>query len=324
MTNAATASSGWCPRRALFAALGAVLLLAACDDRPAQRAAPPEPGSAAPPPRPAEESGSGGVRGALRHWPAQGRERAVILALHGFGDAGELTYAPAATAWAARGITTYAPDQRGFGANDSRKQWPGSAQLVRDAARMAEQVRARHPGRPLIVVGHSMGAGVALAAAEEGMAADGLVLAAPAIAGGRALNPLARAGAWTLAALVPERRWSGEGLPIAPPSDNVAMMRLVGADPRHFATPSSRELYGLLRVMDRAAAAAGAVTTPTLTLMGRNDAFLSPDRIGKVHARIPGAAGFRLYEEGWHWLFRDLQAPQVWEDVAAFALGLEG
>ncbi len=318
-------------RLGLCAALGCALILAACGDRAAPS---PEPGpepqvapSAAPgapavatPPAPAEQ----GVRVAMRHWPAQGPERAVILALHGFGDAGELTYAAAAEAWRARGITVYAPDQRGFGANESRKVWPGAAQLAADAQRIAEQIRARHPDRPLIVVGHSMGAGVALAAAREGMPADGLVLAAPAIAGGRALNPLGRAGAWTLATLLPDRRWTGEGVPLAPPSDNVAAMRTVGADPRHFATPSSRELYGLVRVMDRAAAAAPEVTTPTLTLIGRNDAFLAPERVRGVHDRIAGAAGFRIYEEGWHWLFRDLQAARVWDDVATFALEIAG
>jgi hypothetical protein len=30
--------------------------------------------------------------------------------------------------------------------------------------------------------------------------------------------------------------------------------------------------------------------------------------------------GFIEYPEGWHWLFRDRQAPKVWSDVADFVL----
>src|SRR6185503_9662832 len=121
--------------------------------------------------------------------------QAAILALHGFGDASDLTFAPAAEAWSARGIAVYALEQRGFGANASRQRWPGVEALVDDAKAAAREVRRRSPGVPLVVVGHSMGGGVALIAAAEGMDADALVLAGPAIAGGPALSEVARGAA---------------------------------------------------------------------------------------------------------------------------------
>jgi alpha-beta hydrolase superfamily lysophospholipase len=284
-------------RRALLLAL---LCLAACATRP-PAALPPE-------------------DLAVSAWPAEGPTRAVILALHGFGDAGDLTFEGAARAWSARGIAVYAPDQRGFGANPSRRRWPGTAALVGDAVALSREVRARYPGVPLVVVGHSMGGGVALAAAAEGLDADALVLAGPAIAGGDELSPLARAAARALAAALPEKRWTGRGFVAICPTDNPAALARVAADPRHFGDPSSRELLGLVEVMDRAAAAAPAVELPTLTLMGAHDEILRPEAVESVHARIPGAAGYLLYPDGWHWLFRDLQAERVWRDVGDFAL----
>lgn len=257
---------------------------------------------------------------ALRVWQPQGAPRAVILALHGFGDTGELTFGPAAAYWTTRGLAVYAPDQRGFGANASRKRWPGPDALVADAVALSREVRARHPGAPLIVAGHSMGGGVALAAAAEGLEADALVLAGPAIAGGAALNPALRAGSLALAAVAPDKRWTGGGLVRIQPTDNIPAIRRALADARHFGDPSSRELYGLVRVMDRAAAAAPRVTIPTLTLMGARDEVLRPVQVRAVHATIPGARAFLEYPEGWHWLFRDLQAARVWRDVADFAL----
>lgn len=257
---------------------------------------------------------------AMTRWPSAGPPRAIILALHGFGDSGALTFAGAAPFWADRGISVYAPDHRGFGANASRKRWPGAETLILDAVAHSRQLRAAHAGLPLVVVGHSMGGGVALTAAAHGLEADALVLAGPAIAGGPALSPIARTSARALAAIAPDRRWTGRGLVDIQPTDNLDTLIRVAGDPRHFSDASSREILGLVEIMDRAAAAAPVVTTPTWTLMGARDEILKPNRVRMVHDAIPGGVGFRLYPEGWHWLFRDLQAPLVWREVADFAL----
>jgi alpha-beta hydrolase superfamily lysophospholipase len=256
----------------------------------------------------------------LRQWPARGPARAAILGLHGFGDAGDLTFEGAAGYWSSRGVAVYALDQRGFGSNSSGRRWPGSDALIADAVAIARRVRARHPGRPLVVVGHSMGGGVALAGAAAGMEADALVLAGPAIAGGDALNPALRAAAWAAATLAPEKRWTGGRIVRIMPTDNPAALRRVASDPRHYADPSSRELWGLVRLMDRAAAVAPTVQTPTLTLMGVQDQVLAAEKVQSVHDRVPGAVGFVRYPAGWHWLFRDIQAERVWRDVADFVL----
>lgn len=248
--------------------------------------------------------------------------QAVILALHGYGDAGDLTFGRAAEAWTARGIAVYAPDQRGFGANPSRRQWPGVDSLAADALAQARTLRQRYPGLPLTVVGHSMGGGVALVAAGRGLDADGLVLAGPAIAGGDALGEVARSAARLLAAALPDRRWTGEGIVRIQPTDDLRVLRAVAADPRHYADPSSRELYGLVLLMDRAAAAAPSVHVPTVVLMGANDQVLRPQDVERIARRIPGLTRYVLYPRGWHWLFRDRQSPRVWADVGDFALGV--
>jgi len=244
----------------------------------------------------------------------------VILALHGYGDSAEGTYRWAAEAWARRGITTYAYDQRGFGANRDRRQWPGADRLIADAKAVTAAVRAAHPGLPLTVVGHSMGGGVVLSAAGQGLPADGLVLVAPAIAGGDQLGLVRRLGGWGLGVFAADRRFTGSGVVDLRPTDNIERLREVARGPWHYADPSGRELAGLIDVMDQAAAAAPSVQTPTLTLMGRRDDYVPPRGVKVVHDRIPGAAAFRLYPNGWHWLLRDLQAPRVWDDLARFAL----
>ena len=191
-----------------------------------------------------------------------------------------------------RGIAVYAPDQRGFGGNDSRKRWPGDDALVADAVALSRWVRAEDPGVPLVVVGHSMGGGVALAAAADGLDADGLVLAGPAIAGGDALNPLLRAARLDLRRRRCPRR-AGPGRASSPstrpttPTPSPASL----ADPRHFADPSSRELFGLVRLMDRAAAAAPSVADADPRRSSAPTTRCSaPTRSPRSHAASPASS----------------------------------
>jgi alpha-beta hydrolase superfamily lysophospholipase len=271
---------------------------------------------------PAPEShvaGHDGTPLALSHWPAEA-PRAVILGVHGFGDYGPSTFEPAAEHWAARGILTYAYDQRGFGRNASFGRWPGAEALAADLAAVAAQIRARHPCLPLVVVGHSMGGGVALAAAGQGLAADGLVLAAPAIWGGAELNPAHRLLAWAAAAIVPDHRFTGEGVVSIQASDNIPLLRALARDPLYLKPPSARELWGLVRVADLAERAADGVDLPALLLLGARDEIVPNGRVRRVFARLDGPRRVIEYPQGWHLLFRDLQAARVWRDVADWVL----
>ncbi|MEM7497679.1 MAG: alpha/beta fold hydrolase [Pseudomonadota bacterium] len=265
-----------------------------------------------------------GARLPTARWRPSGAPRAVILALHGYGDYGASTYSSAAESWAAGGIVTYAPDQRGFGRGETRGRWPGAEGLAEDAVAMSAFLRGRHPTLPLIVVGHSMGGGVALAAADPGRAdgglrADGLVLAAPAIWGGRKLNPFHRLAAWLAATVAPEKRFTGEGVVRIQASDNIEALRALSRDPYYLGRPSARELFGLVRVTDAAAGAAERVRLPTMLLLGAKDQIVPEARTAAVFERLPGGRGTIRYPDGWHLLFRDLNAVAVWRDVAGFA-----
>jgi alpha-beta hydrolase superfamily lysophospholipase len=271
-------------------------------------------------------AGHDGAPLALSVWRPEGPPRAAILAVHGFGDYAPSTFAEAAAAWAAEGVEVWAYDQRGFGRNASRGAWPGVDALIDDFAAAAAQVRAARPDLPLTAVGHSMGGGVVLAALGEGRApqVDAAVLAAPAIAGGDRIGPLSRAGAWALTAVLPDRRWTGEGLVQFQASDDIDLLRRMASDPLYIGDPSAREILGLIRLMDRAAAAAPAASAPILVLHGAKDELIEEADVRAVAGRAPELTGVVVYPEGWHLLFGDLQKRAVWADVAAFALAQGG
>ena len=248
----------------------------------------------------------------------------MLLALHGYGDHGASVFGGPAPFWADSGIAVHSYDHRGFGNNASRGRWPGEDRLIADFAGAVAALRAQYPGVPLFVLGHSMGAGIVLAGLGEGVAVDGAVLAAPAIAGGDFVGPFARAGLWALVQVAPDKRWTGEGVVRFRASDNAEALRRLAADPLYIGTPSGREIDGLVRIMDRATAAAPSVDVPVLVLVGDKDELVKPDEVVTVAGRIPGLDRLVRYPEGWHLLFRDHQAEAVWRDVRDWMLAQAG
>ena len=143
-----------------------------------------------------------------------------------------------------------------------------------------------------------------------------------AIWGGTELNPLYRLAAWSAAAIVPERRFTGEGVVRIQASDNIEMLRALGRDPHYLRPPSAREIFGLVRISDMADAAAANVDLPALLLLGDKDEITPNARVRRVFARLTGPRQVIEYPEGWHLLLRDLQAERVWRDIADWALAI--
>ncbi|MEW2045778.1 alpha/beta hydrolase [Streptomyces sp. NPDC005476] len=106
------------------------------------------------------DSGKDGVRIHVHVWQPAGPPRGVVQIAHGMGEhAGR--YAALARALTAQGFAVYANDHRGHGL--SRHAAPGHLgvdgwnSLVGELATLSETIRERHPGLPLVLLGHSLG-----------------------------------------------------------------------------------------------------------------------------------------------------------------------
>jgi alpha-beta hydrolase superfamily lysophospholipase len=94
-------------------------------------------------------------------WDPAGAPRAAVQLTHGMGEHAR-RYEHVARALNEAGLVVYAQDQRGHGASAGPEalgdlgedSWPG---LVDDIGLLSAQIRAEHPGLPLILLGHSMG-----------------------------------------------------------------------------------------------------------------------------------------------------------------------
>lgn len=92
-----------------------------------------------------------------------GTPKVVIQILHGMAEHGS-RYARLAGALAAAGYTTYAHDHRGHGHSISDASPAGHLadhdgwnRIVEDAHGVNREIARRHPGLPIVVLGHSMG-----------------------------------------------------------------------------------------------------------------------------------------------------------------------
>jgi alpha-beta hydrolase superfamily lysophospholipase len=258
----------------------------------------------------------------LQAWlPAEPPSR-VILALHGFNDYGNF-FAAAGTYLAARGIASYAYDQRGFGRAPNRGLWPGAAALTGDAAAAVRAIRQRHPGLPLYLLGESMGGAVAMMAltGPDAPAVEGVILVAPAVWGRETMPWIQTASLWVAAHTLPGLKLSGRGLGVRP-SDNREMLQALGRDPWIIKETRVDAIYGLVGLMDQALAASGTLRTPALILYGRRDELVPAEPVRRMLERLPddssGSHRIAIYANGYHMLLRDLQAEAVWEDLAAW------
>lgn len=251
-------------------------------------------------------------------WRAE-NPKAVLIALHGMNDYAR-AFEGAAEWWSAHGVTVYAYDQRGFGRSPQFGRWPGEETLIADLRSAIAAVRADNPGAPVYVLGHSMGAAVMMAAADDAsLDVDGVILAAPGVWGGGRLPIFYRMTLNLAAGIAPGKTLTGERAE-RQATDNIAILREMLADPLVIKPTRLDAVLGVVRLMGGAWDASDEIGGRILFLYGERDEIIPVEAMKKTAERLCGDIDVRGYAQGWHLLFRDLQAERVWRDVVEWVL----
>lgn len=262
-----------------------------------------------------------------RRWLAWGDvsvpQTPLVLALHGFGDhAGSL--AVLGDGLALRGLAMLAYDQAGFGLDRRRSFWPGDAALIDDATAALRRLREVWPERPIWLVGKSMGGAVAwIVTSERSPAVDGVVLIAPAVWGWSRQGFIQRHALRWLATWAPQRAFSAEWMRRIDvrPTDDRAIIAALRDDRIVLRFARLEALYGVSRLMDRAAAIApepGGWQTTVVVFAGGRDEVIRPRALCEwLRSRSwPDEMRGRWWPEGYHMLTRYTGRESVFDALA--------
>ena len=268
-----------------------------------------------------------GAKLPYRLYPAAGPTRAVVLALHGYTDSRD-GWLMLAQVLNPQGIAIVAPDQSGFGATANRGQWPGTDTLVNEARDMAIQLRRQYPGTKLVLMGESMGGGIGilLGASPNPPPVDAYILSAPAVWGGKALNPALRVTMRLASLAAPFKRVTGGSVHVLA-SDNIPALITFGEDPLTMQAPRVDNVAGLVKLMGQAQAACKNFNQPALFLYGGHDELIPAAATQRCWLALPkpaldsGKIILAYYPPDYHLIERDNERATPDADILAYIQG---
>ncbi len=260
--------------------------------------------------------GSGGARLFWQHWQPQEPSCAVLAIIHGYGEHSG-RYGAYVEHLVPHGYALYGFDLRGHGQSPGQRGHVMSWDEFRaDVLCFVQLVREREPGKPLILLGHSMGGLIVLNFAlhhPEGL--SGVIASAPALsqtAVSPALMFLAKVLSCVLPSFSMESRLDGTAISRDP--ETVATYR---EDPLLHGRGSARLATEMSRTMAWTNAHAGDWGLPLLVLHGTHDRIV-PYTVSRIFFEAVPVQDkeFVGYEGGYHEPHNDIDKDRVMQDVA--------
>lgn len=251
-------------------------------------------------------------------WLPGGEAQAHIALVHGYAEHSG-RYAYTGEALAGRGFAVHALDLRGHGRSDGDRVYIRSFnEYLRDARAFLRRVDERAAGKPVFLLGHSLGGAiVALLVAVDRPRLRGTLLSGPAIYGA-GTPAIVRAITQVLGRLAP--RLPTVKLNAAEVSRDAGVVARYESDPLVY---HGRVRAGLAAALGRAISRidrdAPGITLPLLIMHGAADALADPQGSVDLYASVGSAdKTLNMYDGLAHEILNEPERDQVIADIASW------
>jgi alpha-beta hydrolase superfamily lysophospholipase len=261
-------------------------------------------------------AGAAGKRIATYQWVPEGEPRGVVVIVHGFGEhAGR--YGNVTEVLVPLGFAVVALDHRGHGHSDGDRAFIDNfTYLLDDLDHVIASAASSFPGKPLFLLGHSMGGGIALANALRNQAPlTGLILSGPAVSTHGVPKPLQFVVS-LIAKIAPKvgiQQLDASGV-----SSDPDVVRAYQSDPLvHHGKMAAGTANGILTAAKSFPAKLPSLKIPLLVVHGSADTVVSVESGREVHS-LAGSPDktLKVYDGFSHEVFNEPGKAKVLADVS--------
>jgi alpha-beta hydrolase superfamily lysophospholipase len=254
--------------------------------------------------------------------PEEEDVRAVLLVAHGYAEHGG-RYGNLVDAMVPRGFALYALDHRGHGRSEGPRGHVGRfAEFVADLHALRVRVEQEHRGKPLFVLGHSMGGLIVVVyLLSHASGVGGAVLSSPALG---LLDEPSRVMQWLariLSRIAPRISFQSNVEPEFLSRDP-SVGRAYAADPLVHRRASARFFSEFKRAIGGAHERAAEIVLPILVLQAGDDRLVDA-RATESFVKMLGSESkdLRLYPGFFHEIFNETENEGVFADLDRWLAG---
>lgn len=261
-------------------------------------------------------NGPGGISLYEHWWRPRGEHHANVVLVHGLKDHGA-RYDHVGEWLAGRGYATHAIDLRGHGKSEGERFFVEAFdEYVDDLDAFVTRVLEKEPGKPLFLLGHSMGGAVAtLFVLLRKPDLKGLVLSAPALEPTENVSPVLIRLSGIISRFFP--RAPVTKVDVKALSHLPEVIEAARRDPLSNDRPApARTGYEILRAMQRIRERAKEITLPLMVMHGTEDHLTSPQGSERLF-ELAGSEDkeLKLYKGLYHEILNESEQERVLEDI---------
>lgn len=254
-----------------------------------------------------------------QHWQPESDPRAILLIVHGLGEHFG-RYMNVVNHFAPRGFAVYGLDHIGHGKSDGTRVYVEHFNdFIEPLKAYFDMIRGWQPGKPVFLVGHSMGGLIgSVYLLEHQDELKGAVLSAPAAKVSDNISPATITLGKVLSGILPKTGILA--LDATAISKDPAVVSAYINDPLVYTGKVTARLAAeMLSAMQRVTAEAASIHLPILLLQGSADRLVDPGGAKMLYEKssTPDKT-LKLYEGLYHEVFNEPDREQVFKDMEAW------